>query len=157
MGAPTAYVNPAHTQVDVMCYFSVDVSINSEVFGVTGYDLVIGFDEAIIRVNNVFEGSLPSGYPGDTFFYWTDDDQPNELMIQGAMLGGSVNGPGSLARIRFYAPNPGTSPIDLVLVELRDINNYTIPVTCVGGDVVVTSGVAVERTSWGQIKALYLE
>jgi hypothetical protein len=153
-----------------MNYFSVDVSVNDEVLDIKGYKLHVYSDEAVILVDDVFEGSLPAGYAGETFFFWTDDGHPasvpkplpgggarNVLSIDGAILGGSVNGPGSLATIRFYASDPGTSPIQLLWVDLRDSFNSGIPVTWVDGNVVVTSGVAVERTSWGQIKALYLE
>jgi len=170
LGVPTIYFSPSHTQVDLMSYFSVNVSVNNEVLGITGYDLLIVFDQAIIQLDNVSEGSLPAGYPGETFLFWSDEGHPacvpkplprggarNVLLINGAVLGGSVNGPGSLARIRFYASDPGTSPIQFLSVALRDINNNPIAVTAVDGDVVVTSGVAIEPASWGTIKALYLE
>jgi hypothetical protein len=168
LGVPTIAFSPLHTQVDLMSYFFVDVSVNNEVLGITGYDFLIVFDEAIIQVDNVSEGGLPAGYPGDTFFFWSDEGHPasvpvvtggerNVLLIQGAILGGSVNGPGSLATIRFYAPTPGTSPLTFLVADLRDLNNNPIAATAVDGDVVVTPGVAIEPASWGAIKALYLE
>jgi hypothetical protein len=168
MGVPTIYVSPAHTEVDMMSYCTVEVMINDEVLGVTGYNLLIDFDEGIILVDSVFEGNLPWEYEGDTFFYWSDSGNPsNALRIQGAVLGGSVNGLGSLASVRFYALNMGTSPLGFLSVDLRDIDNHSIPVTWVDGDVLVTmpsSGVDGDLVaapavpaSWGRIKALYIE
>lgn len=171
MGVPTIYVSPAHTEVDMMSYCTVEVMVNDEVLGVTGYNLLIDFDEGIIQVDSVFEGNLPWDYLGDTFFYWTDDGTPsNALRIQGAVLGGSVNGPGSLASVRFYALEMGTSPLGFLSVDLRDIDNHSIPVTQMGGevvvlmpstgvdgDLVVTPGIPAAPASWGRIKALYIE
>jgi hypothetical protein len=171
MGVPTIYVSAAHTEVDMMDYCTVEVMINDEVLGVTGYNLLIDFDEGIILVDSVFEGNLPWDYQGDTFFYWSDDGNPsNALRIQGAVLGGSVNGQGSLASVRFYGLDLGTSPLGFLSVDLRDIDNHSIPVTWVGGDVVVsmpstgvdgdlvvTPAIPAASVSWGRIKALYIE
>ena len=135
-GTPTISVEPPSTEVLELETFWVDVEINGEVIGVTGYDLVIDFDEALLEILQVTEGDLPEGYPGETFLYWAvSAPPPYELIVNGAILGGSVDGPGSLVRIEFVALAPGVSPVSFLSVELRDIENAPIPATPIDGEV----------------------
>jgi hypothetical protein len=124
----TIYFDPALSEVLEFQTFWVDVAIDGEMLGVTGYDLVIDFDESLLEVLDVEEGDLPSGYPGETFLFWTvDTSPPRELIINGAILGGSIDGPGSLVRIEFRALAPGTTPLTFTDIELRDLENVEIP------------------------------
>jgi len=134
----------------------VDVVIDEEVLGLTGYDLEIQFDDAVLDLNGVVEGPRPSSGGADTFFFWTLEGPPATIVIHGAILGASVNGPGVLATIEFLVPVEGWSPVAFTLVELRDILNQPIPVVAVDGEI-VTPGVPVEDATWTAIKALYLE
>jgi hypothetical protein len=134
------YFEPSHSEVLEFATFWVDVMVDAQMTGVTGYDLVIDFDEELLDVLNVVEGGLPVGYPGETFLYWTDDGTPSDaLVVNGALLGGSVDGPGSLVRIEFIALVPGLSPLAFSDVELRDITNASIPTIDENGDVLIVS------------------
>jgi hypothetical protein len=137
-GVATISIEPPSSEVLELETFWVDVEINEDVWGVTGYDLLIDFDESLLEVLQVTEGGLPGGYPGDTFLYWAiGGTAPHELVVNGAILGGSVDGPGSLIRIEFAALAAGVSPVSFVSVELRDLENAPIPVTPVDGEVEV--------------------
>ena len=135
---PTLYIDPALTEVLTGDDFWVDVSVNAELLGLTGYDLTIDYDESVLEVLGVVEGALPQS-SGSSFFYWTSGPSPeNAIVINGAVLGGSVDGPGVLARLHFSALGPVWSPLEFLTFELRDIENAPIPVTAVGGYVVVS-------------------
>ena len=138
-GADSAlYVDPALTEVWSGGDFWVDVSVNDELLGLTGYDLTIDFDEDVLEVLGVVEGALPQS-SGESFFYWMPGPPPaNAIVINGAVLGDSVDGPGVLARLHFSALVPGVSPLEFLTFELRDIENVPIPVTAVDGQVVVS-------------------
>jgi hypothetical protein len=119
--------------------FWVDVSVNEELLGMTGYDLIIDFDEDVLEVVGVVEGALPQS-SGESFFFWTSGPAPeNAIVINGAVLGGTVDGPGVLARLHFSALVPGVSPLEFLAFELRDIANFPIPVTAYDGQVTVTN------------------
>ena len=134
---PTLYIDPAATEVLTGEDFWVDVSVNAELLGLTGYDLIIDYDEDVLEVLGVAEGALPQS-SGESFFYWTSGPSPeNAIVINGAVLGGSVDGPGVLARLHFSALGAGWSPLEFLTFELRDIENAPIPATATGGDVVV--------------------
>ena len=136
---PALYVDPALTEVWTGEDFWVDVSVNAELLGLTGYDLIIDFDEDVLEVVGVVEGALPQS-SGESFFFWTPGPAPeNAIVINGAVLGGSVDGPGVLARLHFSALVPGASPLEFLTVELRDIENSPIFAVAIDGQVVVTN------------------
>ena len=135
----TLYVDPALTEVWTGDDLWVDVSVNAELLGLTGYDLTIDYDESVLEVLGVVEGALPQG-SGSSFFYWTPGPAPeNAIVINGAVLGDSVDGPGVLARLHFSALIPGVSPLEFLTFELRDIANFPLPVTAYDGQVIVTN------------------
>ena len=135
---PTLYIDPVVTEVLTGDDFWVDVSVNADLLGLTGYDLTIDFDEDVLAVLGVVEGALPQG-SGESFFFWTPGPPPeNAIAINGAVLGGSVDGPGVLARLHLSALVPGVSSLGFLSFELRDIENSVIPVTAVDGQVVVS-------------------
>ncbi|MBD3348876.1 MAG: hypothetical protein GF400_06730 [Candidatus Eisenbacteria bacterium] len=135
------YFDPSHSQVVEFERFVVDIAIDEEVVGLTGYDIVVDFDESLLEVVDVEEGDLPAGYAGETFLYWsTQGMQSERLVIDGALLGGSADGPGSLVSIEFEALAPGVSPLTFESVQLRDIENVPIPVVEEDGDVEIEQG-----------------
>jgi len=134
---PTVYIDPEVTEVLTGGDFWVDVSVDAELLGLTGYDLTIDYDEDVLEVLDVVEGALPQS-SGESFFYWTSGPSPEHaIVINGAVLGGSVDGPGVLARLHFVALGAGWSPLEFLTFELRDIENAPIPATATGGHVVV--------------------
>jgi len=134
---PTVYIDPALTEVLTGDDFWVDVSVNAELLGLTGYDLTIDYDESVLEALGVVEGALPQS-SGSSFFYWMPGPSPeNAIVINGAVLGGSVDGPGVLARLHFSALGPVWSPLEFLSFELRDIENAPIPATAIGGHVIV--------------------
>ena len=76
-GDPTISIAPEEQWVYQFDFVAVNVVINDEVLGLTGYDLLIDYNEAILNLYGVEEGPLPSsGGPGSSFFFWTDVGQP---------------------------------------------------------------------------------
>jgi hypothetical protein len=136
--APVVYIDPAVTEVWTGDEFWVDVSVNAELLGLTGYDLIIDYNEDVLEVLDAVEGALPQS-AGPSFFYWTSGPAPeNAIVINGAILGDSVDGPGVLASLHFSALAPGVSPLEFLTFELRDIENAPIPATASDGVVTVT-------------------
>ncbi len=132
--APLVYLDPAST--DVCGEFTVDVVINDEVLDLTGFDLLIDFDESVLSVVDVTMGQLLVDYPGSPFFYWTDTGTVSDaLLINGAALGGSMDGPGVLATITFTCDTNGLTDLEFAMVEFRDIDNLPLPVTSEDGEV----------------------
>ncbi len=153
---PIIYIDPYETNVGVGDLFDVLVSINDGLTGLTDYDLWIDYDETLIDLTDVSEGTLPAGSSYETFLDWTDAGTPSEMvLINGAILGGWVDGPGELLVLSFVALAEGTSPITFHNVELRDLENNPIPATAIDGIVVVSEVVPVEQRSWTDIKLMY--
>ena len=53
--APTIYIDPPETHVDIGDPFEISISINDELAGLTGYDLWIDYDETLIDLTDVSE------------------------------------------------------------------------------------------------------
>ena len=157
-GDPTISIAPEEQWVYQFDFVAVNVVINDEVLGLTGYDLLIDYNEAILNLYGVEEGPLPSsGGPGSSFFFWTDVGQPSDaILIQGAVLGDSVDGPGVLATIVFQGWVVGDSPVTFEEIDLRDLDNNPIPVAFADGMIhIIEIPTPVTAASWGRIKALY--
>jgi len=152
---PIISIEPMTTLVEPGDLFALDVTINDEVLGVTGYDLVIDFDEALLDIVNVVEGALPAGSP-PTYFWWTDEGtESHSIVINGAVLGHSVDGPGTLAQLRFHALALGVTPIHFVSVQLRHLDNTPIAVTPIDGEVTIEWVTPVDLSTWSRVKALF--
>ena len=151
------YFDPAYQEVFEDSVVCVDVAVDELVQGITGYHLEIDFDQTLLDVISVEEAELPTGYPGETFLFWSMvGDPPDTLLIDGGFLGGSVDGPGSLVTICFHAVAPGLTPLEFFNVEIRDLDNVVIPVGDVPGVIeIVAEPTAVNRESWGVIKARF--
>jgi len=140
--APLVYLDPV--AIDACGEFSVDVVINDEVLDLTGFDLLIDFDETILGVADVTMGQLLDDYPGSPFFYWTDVGTVSDaLLINGAALGGSIEGPGVLATITFECLTNGLTDLEFEMVEFRDIDNLPLPATSQDGEVNADDGAVV--------------
>jgi len=156
-GRPVPYIaiDPLSTIVEPNDLFALSVVIGPDVHGVTGYDVVIDFDETLLDVVNVVEGALPAGSP-PSYFWWTDQGTPSaSIVINGALLGHDVDGPGVLAQLRFKALAIGVTPIHFDSVDLRDLDNNPITVTPVDGQVTIEPGTPVESVTWSRVKALF--
>lgn len=152
---PIISIEPLTVFVEPDDLFALDVNISGQVLGVTGYDLIIDFDETLLEVVNVVEGSLPASSP-PTYFWWTDEGTESQaIVINGAVLGHSVDGPGTLAELRFHALAVGVTPIHFVSVDLRDLDNSAIAVTPLDGEVTIEWVTPVEPSSWSRIKTLF--
>jgi hypothetical protein len=146
VASPAVSVEPDYAEVWTSGDVWVDIVVNEDVTGLTGYDLLIDFDESVVEVASVVEGELPES-SGNSFFFWTTDHESSDAVeINGAVLGASVDGPGVLARLLFHGLVEGVSPVAFLDFELRDLGNHTIPAEAFGGLVQVSDPPAIYLT-----------
>ena len=89
---PALYIDPALTEVWTGEDFWVEISVNEELLGLTGYDLIIDYDESVLEVLQVIGGALPQS-SGASFFYWTTGPAPENAIVINSAIGGSTNAP----------------------------------------------------------------
>lgn len=156
---PEIYVAPADSTVFLdkdPNLFTVRVCISEEITNLMGYDISVRFDSTRIKLKNVSEGSLPGNSGYETFFWWFDPAiSDNTAHINGAILGHTVDGPGVLFDLVFEKAAVGTTYVELFDTELRTGTNGSIPHTTVSGMIIVDKPIAVEPTTWGQLKERY--
>ena len=74
-------------------------------------DVEIGYDPTIVKVEDVYAGSLLLGGSCDYFFEWLNPGAPDStIAIDGAMLGCSVDGPGDII---------ATVPVEIAVASER--------------------------------------
>jgi hypothetical protein len=141
----------------------VDVVVDAAATDLRGFSFVVGFDDTVVEVDSVFAGDLLAGAPCAHFLYWFEDASADSVAVDGAALGCSMTGPGSVVTIRFRAlPRPGGDyPVFTALTwrsaVLRDSNNDSIPTILHPGYIIVNGPIAVAPATWGRLKAPYLE
>jgi hypothetical protein len=130
--------------------------VNDYVDSLMGFDVIVGFDPSYLEVVRVEKGLLltTSGYP--TFFGWLNEGCAcDSIFVNGSILGGTVDGPGTLFRITFNTLNPGTADVVIRRSDLRDGMNQKLFHSSEGALVIIESPIASERSTWSRLKTLY--
>ncbi|MFN0149136.1 MAG: cohesin domain-containing protein [bacterium] len=155
LGATLAFDPPSGV---IVCdeTLTVDVTIDASVTDLRGFTLVFEFDPAIVAPVSATAGALVTGAGCPNFFTWLNAAAIGDsIAIDGATLGCSVAGAGSIAQLRFVGTGIGTSALDCRSGSMRDSQNAEIPFTCVPGTIEYSCQTPVESETWGRVKALY--
>jgi hypothetical protein len=153
-GADVQFDPPAGFVCDTL---DVDVTIDGSVTDLRGSTFVFEFDPAVVVPIAVGPGALVTGAGCGNFFTWLNAAAIGDsIAVDGATLGCSVAGPGSIVRVRFarvaYAQ---TSPLECRRGAMRNSLNQPIPFTCHPGTLETCPAVAVTSRRWGFVKRLY--
>lgn len=136
--------------------FVLHVCVDSGAVDLMGYNITVQFDESLLEVLEVEEGALPANSGHETFFYWLNEGSgDNFVLINGAILGKTVNGPGVLFDITFMALAEGLSDIEIISSDLRNNLNAQIAHSDSSGSVCIIIPVGTEESSWGLIKMIF--
>lgn len=136
---------------------TLDVLIDEDVADLRGFSFVFEFDPSIVTPISVEPGAAVEGASCPNFVTWPNASAIGDsIWVDGVLLGCSIDGPGSIIRIRFVGVADGVSPISCRSGALRDSQNQEIPFTCVPGSIEIECDTATEPMHWGRIKTLYL-
>lgn len=153
---PVLSIAPDDTTVVVDNTFQIRVEVDADFLGVMGYDITVAFDSSIVELVGVDEGSLPGSGGATTFFHWFGAGAAADtVVVNGAVLGTTVDGPGVLFTITLKGIREGVTPVSIVTSQLRNNFNGVIPHVFAGGSVTVEVPIAVRATTWGEIKTIY--
>lgn len=136
--------------------FTVAIVIDDTDPEFQGFLLFVEFDPAVVEPVALLQGLLlqNAGFP--VFFTWTNEGEGDDfIQLDVAILGGTADGPGELAQIRFQKIGVGVTPLDWIGITFRDEFNNPIDVVGQSGSAAILDcSVPVEPTSWGRIKSL---
>jgi hypothetical protein len=123
--------SPESSAVNVGNTFLVNVFVDSNAL-VHGFEIVVDYDEELLDVLEVTEGSLLKITGYSTF--WFVAANLDSVHVNDALLGrAEVNGPGQLFRMKFKAIKEGNSNLNFNFVDIRDITNTAIPSNPING------------------------
>jgi|KBSMisStandDraft_5_1062788.scaffolds.fasta_scaffold614479_1 hypothetical protein len=154
-GAVTVTVQPPDTTVTVGDTFSLRIQIDA-VSDLKGYELIYGYGGVLSYLGPLAGDILFADANPYLVQPLADVAAPaDSAATDVAKLVSSAHGPGVMLYLRFKALSQGVSPINCLLVDLRDsFNNVTLP-PCVGGVVHVEGPVPTRRTNWARVKQIY--
>ena len=134
---------------------TVDVTVDGAATDLRGFSLVFEFDPNIVQPISVARGGLMTGAPCGSFLSWLNIAAVGDsIAVDGATLGCSMNGPGSILRFRFVpGPFAGTSPLRCRHGLLRDSLNQPMAFTSVAGSLIHPCvPIEVAPRTWSQVK-----
>ncbi len=155
------FVSPETTVTAELNLIVLGIDISADVTGLMGYNVGVTFDHSLIDLQIAEEGSLPTTSSDTTFFYYWYDPMITGLdsvHVNGAILGRTIDGPGTLFALEFQAhevTQPETTHVSITYSELRNGVNQPITHTARGGVVIIEPTIAVKATTWGALKARY--
>ncbi len=157
MAEPRLLIAPDDTTVVVNHLFQIQIEADSSIQGLMGYDISITFDSTVVKLVGVDEGTLPGSGGAPTFFHWFGPGVASgHVRVNGAVLGTTVDGPGTLFLVTFKGLREGTTAVTFVSpTELRDNLNATILHGTTGGSITVEEPIPTHPVTWGSIKNLY--
>ena len=157
------FVSPETTVTAEFSWVVLGIDVSADVTELMGYDIGITFDHSLLDLEQVAEGPLPAGSSDTTFFYYWYDPLvtgPDSIHVNGAILGTTADGSGTLFTIEFQVhevTRPETTDVRITYSELRNGVNQTITHTTSGGVVIIEPTIAVNHATWGKVKSLYSE
>jgi hypothetical protein len=137
------YVTPSTIVLSGQNTITLDVMI-ADVIDLHAYSVRITFNNSIVRLTSVTQGSfLSSG--GSTLFFVNPAQIVDYVLIEAAILGtNTVSGSGKIFSLNFDVLSAGNSPITITLVQLLDHNNSNIQVNWVSGEILVPIAVKLK-------------
>lgn len=154
--AQQLYVDPP-VSVPSEYDFTVAVAIaNPGNLLITGIDVEMTYDAGIVQRTAIAPGSwvTGSGLPF-SFFDWPEAPA-GEIHFTLAFLGGSRAGSGTVAVLHFTALVEGDSPLDFMVVDVRDPGNQNLGFGHSTGDLIqIRIAVSEDPATLGRVKALY--
>jgi hypothetical protein len=157
------FVSPETTVTAEQSSLVIGFDVTSDVAGLMGYNIGVTFDHNLIDLQSAYEGALPASSSDTTFFYYWHDPVTtgdDSVLVNGAVLGRTVDGPGTLFTLSFETAEvaqPETTRVLITFSELRNGVNQSIAHTVRGGVVVIEPSIAVKPSTWGKIKSFYAE
>jgi hypothetical protein len=158
--APLVSIDPANTYVPHNTIITLAVRVSAETTSLMGYNIAVVFDPGVLQLQSVDEGGLPLGSGFETFFRVLNPADPDSVHVNGAILGNTVDGPGTLFTLTFRAWAPSTTRTTQVVIAssvLRNGVNENITHTVQNGTVIVETPIAVRSATWGTVKSFYRE
>jgi hypothetical protein len=152
--------DPAAGLIEGTGTLAVGVTVDATASDLRGFSLVVEFDPTVVEILSVTAGPQLVGAACPNFLYPVYPAGADSVALDGATLGCSTAGPGTIATIVFQAlPRPldggypATTPLVWRSAILRDGDNATIPTICDPGFIDVVRPISVDPTSWARIKA----
>lgn len=113
------------------------------------YSVKVSYQTEMLRCISIKKMEFLSG-PFSTFFFSKADSANGVVQVDEAILGtGTAAGSGGLFEIRFKALQEGTSPLNFILLDLRNGSNQQVTFTPQNGSITVQGTTGLNEDAEG--------
>jgi hypothetical protein len=131
--AATLKVQPSHATFIGADHQTLDF-VATDAIDMLGVSVTVQFDPAVVTPVGLLPGDGITGAPCSFFFQWVNQGSfVNTIQLDMAFLGCTDDVTGSLFSIEFAGVADGTSPIDIIELDLRDGDNQPIQAEAING------------------------
>jgi len=137
--------------------FSVPLAIDCAGLDVKGLEVSVNYDPTLVRLDAITAGPWYTGGDQAFFFFDHTSTAPDGVIhFDGVFLEGTLSGAADLAICHFTALEFGTSPLEFIDVDVRDLANTDLGFTHSTGDLILLDPVVkVRDRAFGAIKSLF--
>ncbi len=149
--SPTVYVSPPSVEVTEGATFTMGIRVDAGVDTLTCFLVDFAFDADVVELVSAEEGTLFSDCGYETMFAW-DIQGAGQHSCNDVTLGhwAYTMCPGELVHLTFEANSWGTTALQIVAVDLRDINREPIlPVGTEDATITVIPATGIDGTLGG--------
>ena len=131
--AGTVAFSPGSSTVGPRDTFMVEIRVDAAVTGIHCFMVTVAFDQSLVELLTVTEGTLLPPV-GQTFFFWNANGDAYDIGDCLMGYGLQAGGPGLLATMTFRGKGlSGTSPLTFTATQFSDIDLNPITVTTADG------------------------
>ncbi len=139
--ATEIFIDPSETYLtgSIGEEFQVELKVDGNTLGLRLFQVFIKFDSSLLDTVSTELGPLFNNSGFSTFvntkLVYDSTTNDSVLKVEGLLLGASsvVDGPGTVAILKFNTNDVGVADLSILSHILTDINNDTIPSTSIGG------------------------
>ncbi len=152
----TLSFDPPVSEIDCHESVTIDVNVDAEIVDLHGFSLVFEFDPDVLEVFSVSPGSLLDDADCGYFLEWVNETAVGDsIWVDSALLGCSVDGPGTIVQIVLGGHGPGVSNLGCRTGLLRDSLNMPIPYVCGEAEITNLCPTETTRSVWGYLKCIF--
>lgn len=154
--AQELWVDPTLT-IPTDFVFTVDIAIDCSGLAVKGVEASLSFDPALLQLDAITPGPWYTGTGLDYFFFdYTALEPQGVIHFASSVLEGTNDQSLTIAVLHFTASDFGSSPVDFLDVDVRDVSNVDLGFGHSTGDLIlIDSAIPVTQTTFGGVKALF--
>ena len=151
LSASLTFIYPDPTIVSSPGVFEISINVDAEITDFRGYMLVFSYDSTLMEFISAEKGEVMEGFP--SYWWKVFDVSADSLHIEcmGFGAGLSVNGPGTILKLKFKTLEEGTADFIFKHNVFYDIDGLIMPgISADDGTIIINYTISIDEQMAGQ-------